>query len=105
MTITFNTPQELLGELGERINRLRIGKALTQAELASRAGVSPRALGDLERGKGSSLITYVSVLKALGALSSLDTLAPAPTISPMALLRARQAAPKRAPRKPSLGKR
>ena len=99
MSAAFETPQELLVGLGERISRLRIRKALTQAELASRAGVSPRALGDLERGRGSSLITYVSVLKALDALSSPDALAPAPTISPMALLRTQKAEPKRAPRK------
>ena len=99
MPTAFKTPQELLVALGERISRLRIREALTQAELASRAGVSPRALGDLERGNGSSLITYISVLKALGALSSLDALAPAPPISPMALLRTQQKEPKRAPRK------
>ncbi|SFL30761.1 helix-turn-helix transcriptional regulator [Lysobacter sp. cf310] len=99
MSASFKTPPELLVELGARISRLRIAKELTQAELASRAGVSPRALGDLERGKGSSLVTYVSVLKALDALSSLDALAPAPTISPMALLRTRQAQPRRAPRR------
>ena len=99
MPTAFKPPQELLVALGERISRLRIREALTQAELASRAGVSPRALGDLERGNGSSLITYISVLKALGALSSLDALAPAPTISPMALLRTQQKEPKRAPRK------
>lgn len=99
MSAAFNTPQELLVGLGERISRLRIRKRFTQAELASRAGVSPRALGDLERGNGSSLITYVSVLKALDALSSLDMLAPAPTISPMALLRMQKAEPKRVRRK------
>ena len=57
MSAAFETPHELLVGLGERISRLRIRKALTQAELASRAGVSPRALGDLERGRGSSLST------------------------------------------------
>ena len=43
----------------------------------------------------------LNLLKALDALSSLDALAPAPTISPMALLRTQKAEPKRAPR--SLG--
>ena len=99
MPTVFKLPQEILKDLGERISQLRIRKELTQMELASRAGVSPRALGDLERGKGSSLTTYVSILKALDALSSLDVLAPVPTISPMAILRTRQAQPKRAPRK------
>lgn len=85
-TPAFQTPEEIQSDLGERLRPLRLGQRLTQAGLASRAGVSPRALRGLESGEGSSLITVIRVLKALGALTSLDALAPQPTISPMALL-------------------
>jgi len=85
-TPAFQTPEEIQSDLGERLRQLRLGQRLTQAGLASRAGVSPRALRGLESGEGSSLITVIRVLKALGALTSLDALAPQPTISPMALL-------------------
>jgi DNA-binding XRE family transcriptional regulator len=85
-TPSFQTPEEIQTDLGQRLRQLRLGQRLTQAGLASRAGVSPRALRGLESGEGSSLITVIRVLKALGALTSLDALAPQPTISPMALL-------------------
>lgn len=96
-TPAFQTPEEIQSDLGERLRQLRLGQRLTQAGLASRAGVSPRALRGLESGEGSSLITLIRVLKALGALTSLDALAPQPTISPMALL-AGNRAPKRGTR-------
>ncbi|MBW8311755.1 MAG: helix-turn-helix domain-containing protein [Rhizobium sp.] len=84
--INFQTPEEIQSELGERLRQLRLGRRLTQAGLASRAGVSPRALRALESGEGSNLVTLIRVLKALEALASLDALAPQPTVSPMALL-------------------
>jgi transcriptional regulator with XRE-family HTH domain len=91
----FNTPLEILGMLGERVRRIRLQANISQADLAARAHVSDRAVRMLEKGRGSSLITLVRVLKALDALSSLDALVPVPSISPMALLE-RGAAPKRA---------
>lgn len=96
-TPAFQTPEEIQSDLGQRLRQLRLGQRLTQAGLASRADVSPRALRGLENGEGSSLITLIRVLKALGALASLDALAPQPTISPMALL-AGNRAPKRGTR-------
>ena len=96
-TPSFQTPEEIQSDLGARLRQLRLGQRLTQAGLASRAGISPRAVRALESGEGSSLITLIRVLKALGALASLDALAPQPTISPMALL-AGNRAPKRGTR-------
>lgn len=84
--MNFKTPEEVQSDLGERLRQLRLGKRLTQAGLASRAGVSPRAVRALESGEGSNLLTLIRVLKALEALASLDALAPQPTVSPMALL-------------------
>lgn len=91
----FKTPDEIQTQLGDRIRQLRLNADVTQAALADRAGVSARAVRSLERGEGSSLATLIRVLKALGAESSLDAIAPQPTISPMALLE-RGKAPQRA---------
>lgn len=91
----FKTPDEIQAQLGDRIRQLRLRVDITQAALAGRAGVSARAVRSLENGEGSSLATLVRVLKALGAESSLDAIAPQPTISPMALLE-RGKAPQRA---------
>lgn len=91
----FSTPAEVQSEIGERVRRLRLDRNLDQRDIAAKAGVSPRALRNLEGGNGSQLITLIRVLKALDALASLDAMAPTPTVSPMALLK-RSALPQRA---------
>ena len=55
------------GLLGQRIRRLRDAKGLTQSELAACAGLSPKHLGELERGRGNpSLKSLQSLADALG---------------------------------------
>jgi transcriptional regulator with XRE-family HTH domain len=88
MDLSYKTPLELQAFLGERLRALRVDRGLTQAEAASRAGVSLRALQKLEAGSGSELETFLRILKAVGDIAVLDLLAPAPSVSPMALLAA-----------------
>ena len=83
------TPDELQARLGEQIRRLRLGRDLDQLTLAERAGVSEKALRNLEAGRGSNVATLLQVIQALGALDWLQALAPAASVSPMALLRQR----------------
>lgn len=85
MTTHYQTPDEIQRSLGERLRQMRLNQNLDQASLAASAGVSERTIHSLETGRGSTLITLIRVLKALGALTTLDALAPAPSISPMAL--------------------
>jgi transcriptional regulator with XRE-family HTH domain len=84
------TTQELEAQLGEQLKALRLARNLDQKILAERAGVSPRALRSLEAGQGSTLKTLVSVLRALGRQSWLDTVGPVATINPLALTRQAQ---------------
>ena len=83
---SFQTPEEILAALGERLRRHRLNLNLDQKQTAERAGVSVRALRSLEAGKGSQLATFIRILKSLDALGRLDALAPVPTVSPMAIL-------------------
>jgi len=93
----FSRPEEIQALLGQRVRSLRLNRNQDQAHVASKAGVSERALRSLEAGAGSKLITLIRVLKALEALGSLDALAPEPSVSPMAML-SRGKAPQRASR-------
>ncbi|NUT60754.1 XRE family transcriptional regulator [Herbaspirillum sp. C9C3] len=62
-----DTPEEMEFEIGEQIKRYRINKlALDQKSLAMRAGVSERTLRNLEMGNGSSLRSYLRVVRAMG---------------------------------------
>ncbi|WP_434716267.1 helix-turn-helix transcriptional regulator [Paraburkholderia sp. A3RO-2L] len=79
------TVDEMEADLGEKLKRLRLNKNLDQKTLAARAGVSVRALRNLESGAGSTVKTLMSVLRALGRESWLQTVAPVPTINPLTL--------------------
>ena len=81
---------ELEQRLGERLRALRIQRDLTQAELAEAANVSLGALKRLERGRGSTTTTLVSVLRALDQERWVDALGPGPTrFNPLDVLDAR----------------
>jgi transcriptional regulator with XRE-family HTH domain len=85
--IKFLSVPELQTSLGEQIRQLRISKELTQFSTAEKAGISERAIKDLEAGRGSTVETLLRVLKALDSLAGLDLIVPKPTVSPLAMLR------------------
>ncbi|AVK72232.1 XRE family transcriptional regulator [Cupriavidus necator] len=81
------TLEELECEVGCSLRRLRINRNLEQAVLAKRAGVSVRALRNLELGNGSTLHTFISVVRALGRQGWFGTIGPVATINPLMLTR------------------
>lgn len=93
-----NTTAELLMHLGEQLRAQRLRMNLTLEEVAKSAGVSINAVRRLEAGDGSSLSSFVSVLKVLGRADWLSTLKPAVTINPLDMLR--QRGPRQRARKP-----
>ena len=84
--IAFRTPDELQIALGERIRKLRLSRNIDQRATAGKAGISERALRNLESGHGSTVETLVRTLKALGYLQGIEMLAPEATVDPLALL-------------------
>jgi transcriptional regulator with XRE-family HTH domain len=91
---TYLTVGEWEAALGDQVRRVRIARNLDQTQLAELADVSIGAVSNLERGKGSSLRTLISVLRAVERTDWLESLAPAVGVSPMQLLRAKQKTPK-----------
>jgi transcriptional regulator with XRE-family HTH domain len=58
---------DLRGRLGARVKQLRQARRLTQEQLAERAGLSHKFVGEVERGKGNpTLTTLGSLSDALG---------------------------------------
>jgi transcriptional regulator with XRE-family HTH domain len=96
---TLWTDDAVLRELGVRLGQHRLQQGLSQAKLAHEAGISLRTITRLEAGESIQLENLISVLRVLGLVSGLDALVPAPEPSPLALVKAMQAAPKRAPRR------
>ncbi len=87
MDLSYKTPEELQTVMGERLRSLRLSRNLAQSELANKAGLSLRALHNLEAGAGSTIESLVRVLKALNAANAIELLAPQPQVSPLMLLK------------------
>lgn len=86
----IQSPEEIAEALGNRIRARRLLANVSQAALADKAGISRRALVQLESGQGSTVHTLISTLKALGLEQQLTFLVPVPTVSPMAMLKAKR---------------
>ena len=83
-----NTDEAILVELGGRLARLRLDRNLTQAELATQAGISKRTLERLEAGAvAPQLSGLIRVCRVLGLVDRFDLLVPEPVPSPVAQLK------------------
>jgi transcriptional regulator with XRE-family HTH domain len=85
----IKSTEEWEATLGEQIRNLRLRRNLDQQGVAEQAGVGLSALKNLESGKGATLKTLIKVLRALDRIGWLDTLAPAVSISPLQMLKAK----------------
>jgi transcriptional regulator with XRE-family HTH domain len=71
------TDDSVLRELGLRLRAARLARNLTQAELATEAGISKRTLERLEGGEAATQLSgFVRVCRALKLLDRLDGLIP-----------------------------
>lgn len=84
------TPEEAEVKFGQQLRDLRLRKNINQRQLAEQAGVALNAVKNLENGKGATLTSLVKVLRSLGRVEWLETLAPTVGISPMQMLKAKQ---------------
>lgn len=82
-----HTLEELEVLLGEHLRNLRLNRNIDQKTLSARAGISCRALQNLEAGSGSTIKTLIAVVRSLDREDWLDGIAPA-TINPLTMLRA-----------------
>jgi transcriptional regulator with XRE-family HTH domain len=85
--LSFKSTSELQSILGDQIQSLRVSKNLDQRSTAEKAGISEKALRNLETGRGSTVESLLRVLKALDSLDGIELLAPKPNVNPLALLR------------------
>lgn len=63
---------ELQVSLGTKVRRLRQSLGLTQEELAEKAGLSPKHLGELERGRGNPTLSNLEALAEALTISLVD---------------------------------
>jgi DNA-binding XRE family transcriptional regulator len=83
------TDEAVLQEIASRLERHRIESQLTQAALATQAGVAKRTIERIERGHTADFVTLIRVLRVLNLTDGLENLVPLLSPSPMDLLRLR----------------
>ncbi|MFV5491905.1 helix-turn-helix transcriptional regulator [Acinetobacter sp. ASP199] len=81
-----DSAQYIASILGERLKRVRLNLDRTQEEVASKAWVSRRAVMNAEKGE-VTLENLVAIMRALEMTNNLNIFIPAPSISPIQLLK------------------
>jgi putative transcriptional regulator len=99
------SPAAIAEELGNRLKQARLNADLTQAEVASRAGLNRRTILNAEKGK-VQLENLVAILVSMDMADQLNMFIPAQEVSPIQLAklkgRERQRASKSGKRNPPI---
>ena len=87
--IDFSTysSSAILKALFDRLEEIRLSRNISQAALASEAGVSRSTITRLARGENISVDSFVRIMQALGLTDNLAALLPNPTIRPVERVR------------------
>jgi transcriptional regulator with XRE-family HTH domain len=85
-----NTNIGILIQIGIFIKEMRISQNKTQQNLADDCGINRSTYIQIENGKGSSMLHFVQVLRALNALHLLNIFETQTQISPIALAKMQQ---------------
>lgn len=93
------TPTEICTSLGQRLREQRLAQALTQMDLALRAGVSVGTVKNLETKGQASLESLIRLAIALGLTDHLQNLFTLHIDSIAAMTKAEKAKRQRAPRR------
>ena len=83
------TPEEWETELGRQLRGLRLRRNLDQRSLSRQAGVALNVVKRLESGRGATVKSLVRVLRVLERVEWLNALAPAVSVSPLRILKAK----------------
>jgi transcriptional regulator with XRE-family HTH domain len=84
------TDAAVLSELGSRLERHRLERNWTQAELASEAGIGQATVQRAERGESVQMTSMIKLLRALELLTGLDVAVPESIDLPIAQLEREQ---------------
>jgi transcriptional regulator with XRE-family HTH domain len=84
------TDAAVLAELGRRLERHRLERNWTQAELAAEAGVGQATVQRAERGRSVQMTSMIKLLRTLGLLAGLDAAVPESIDLPIAQLEREQ---------------
>lgn len=88
MALSNMSPLAIAEELGARLRQARLNADLTQAEVASRAGLSRRSVLNAEKGR-VQLENLIAILASMDMVDQLNAFLPEQQISPLQLAKLR----------------
>ena len=86
----------ILKELGQKLKAFRLQKNITQEGLAQKAGLNRMTVGEIEKGRSSSMLTFIQILRVLDKLDLLNTITAVPTVSPIQMAKLQKKSRQRA---------
>jgi transcriptional regulator with XRE-family HTH domain len=86
----ITTDAGVLAELGRRLERHRLERNLTQAEMAVQAGIGQATVQRAERGQSVQMTSMIKLLRTLRLLGALDLAVPESIDLPIAQLEREQ---------------
>jgi transcriptional regulator with XRE-family HTH domain len=86
----LTTDAAVLAELGRRLERHRLERNWTQAEMAAEAGIGQATVQRAERGESVQMTSMIKLLRTLGLLGGLDLAVPESIDLPIAQLEREQ---------------
>jgi transcriptional regulator with XRE-family HTH domain len=87
MNLQVMSDQDIVKELGLRLDAIRKHKNLRDIDVTELAGLGDKALSRFRRGANPSLETFMKLMRALDELDQLDGLLQLPSYSPVAALK------------------
>jgi transcriptional regulator with XRE-family HTH domain len=77
------TSKQIEAKICQRLEKIRLSRNITQAQLAKDAGVSQRTIGRLENGQGVTLDTLIRIMIAFRMQENFELLLPDMDVSPL----------------------
>lgn len=82
MYLSAKLDGEILEEIGGKLRALRKNKRYSQEQLAHQVGVSRKHIGDIEAGRGTSLLIFIKLMKKFNKTEKLLEILSSSSISP-----------------------
>ena len=82
----FESNEQILKELGDRIRMARIRSGQTQAQMAENSGVAKTTVERAEKGESIQLLNVIKMLRSLNYIGGLEMILPSAEKTPLELL-------------------
>ncbi len=79
----FNSDNQIVSEIGERLKASRIRANLTQLQLSQQSGVAKSTVERAEKGESIQLLSLIKLMRALNCLGGFETLVPRSEATPL----------------------